>query len=288
MENNQKILILGADGQLGQSFVLELERQGLKFLALTSSDLDITDFGRMNEVIRNYSPDYIINCAAYNNVDKAEEDWENAYLVNGLAVRNLAIISEDIGSVLIHYSTDYVFSGEKDKSYNIGDEPDPISAYGRSKLLGECFLRDFARKYYLIRLSAVFGNNPNASFPLKLLSWSKTKDVLEIVDDQVFSPTFVDDVVIATLELIETGQFGLYHMTNSGQCSRYEFAKYILDSVNWKGKCLPIESNKIETLAKRPKFSVLDSFPLGKVIGYKLPDWHDSVDKFLINIKNYE
>ena len=285
MENNQKILIVGGDGQLGQSFGMELKRRNVDFLVLTSNDLDITDFDKLANTVKDYRPDYIINCAAYNNVDKAEEDWKTAYMVNALAVKNLAILSENMGLVLIHYSTDYVFSGEKDKSYDIGDSPDPINLYGKSKALGESLLKDFTKRYYLIRLSAVFGNNPNASFPLKLLSWVKSKDVLEIVDDQIFSPTFVDDVVCATLDLMMTGQFGLYHMTNQGSCSRYEFAKYILDSVNWKGKCIPIKSDQMKTLARRPQFSVLDSFPLKEVIGYDLPNWQESIDKFLNNYK---
>jgi len=285
MKNNQKILIVGADGQLGQSFVNEFEKQGLNFLALKSMDLDITDFHKVKELIINYNPNYIINCAAYNNVDKAEEEWKKAYMVNAWAVKNLAILSENIDSTLVHYSTDYVFSGEKNKPYDIGDEPDPISAYGKSKALGESFVRDFAKRYYLIRLSAVFGSNPNASFPLKLLSWAKDKDALEIVDDQIFSPTFVDDVVIATIDLIKTGQFGLYHMTNQGHCSRYEFAKYILNKINWEGRCFPVASSEIKSLANRPKFSVLDNFPLKNIIGYDLPNWKGSIDRFLINNK---
>jgi dTDP-4-dehydrorhamnose reductase len=285
MENNQKILIIGAGGQLGQSFIQELTKKGFDFLALTSQQLDITDFCKVELSIKNYNPNYVINCAAYNDVDKAEDEWEQAYLVNGVAVKNLALVVNKFNSILIHYSSDYVFAGDKGVPYNIADQTNPINKYGKSKLLGEVFVRDFCNKYYLIRLSSVFGNNPNASFPLKLLSWIKDSKEIKIVDDQVFSPTFVDDIVIATMDLIKTNQFGLYHMTNYGHCSRYEWAKYILDKVNWQGKCLPVKSNEMKIPAERPKFSVLDNFPLKNIIGYNLPSWQESTDKFLINNK---
>lgn len=285
MENKSKILIIGADGQLGQSFVQELERKKTNFSALTSNQLDITDFEKTRKLIEKYKPYFIINCAAYNNVDGAEADWQQAFFVNGMAVKNLALIANEIKSVLIHYSSDYVFSGEKKDVYTIADNPDPISQYGRSKLLGESFVQNFSDKYYLIRLSSVFGNNPNSSFPLKLLSWVKNKKEIGIIEDQVFSPTFVDDVVKATIDLIKIGQFGLYHMTNSGYCSRYEWAKYTLEKIGWKGECLPVKSDKFPTPAKRPKFSVLDNFPLSKVIGYNLPGWQQATDKFLKNNK---
>lgn len=284
MNNNMKILITGADGQLGQSFSEELKKRKNNFLSLEKKDLDITEFSKFQKKIKEYNPDFVLNCAAYNDVDKAEEDWQNAFMVNGIAVKNLALLSRDIGFTLIHYSTDYVFDGEKKNSYTIADIPYPINKYGESKLLGEGFVQDFAKKYYLIRLSSVFGDNPEASFPLKLLSWSKNKEELNIVEDQIFSPTFTKDVVKATLDLIKTKQYGLYHMTNSNYCSRYEWAKFILEKVNWAGKISSCKSKDFETLAERPKFSVLDNFPLKNVINYNLPSWQEATETFLKEI----
>lgn len=281
MKNKFKILITGADGQLGQSFGAELKRKKTDFLALTIGQLDITDFEKTRRVIKKYNPCFVINCASYNNVDEAETNWQQAFFVNGIAVKNLALVANEIKSILIHYSSDYVFSGEKEDAYTIADNPDPINQYGKSKLLGENFVQNFSENYYLIRLSSVFGNNPEASFPLKLLSWAKNKKEIKVVEDQVFSPTFVEDVVKATIDLIKTNQFGLYHMTNSGYCSRYEWAKYILKKIDWKGKCLSVKSDKFSTPAKRPKFSVLDNFPLKETIGYNLPGWQQATDKFL-------
>lgn len=285
MKNKFKILIIGADGQLGQSFAQELKRKKTGFLALTSSQLDITNFEKVRKVVKKYNPRFVINCAAYTNIDEAEREWQKAFFINGIAVKNLALVVNKIKSILIHYSSDYVFSGEKGDAYTIADNPCPINLYGKSKLLGENFVQNFSENYYLIRLSSVFGNNPKASFPLKLLSWAKSKKEIKVVEDQVFSPTFVEDVVKATFDLIKTNQFGLYHMTNSGYCSRYEWAKYILKKIDWKGKCLPVKSSEFSIPAKRPKFSVLDNFPLKETIGYNLPGWQQATDKFLKNNK---
>ncbi len=284
-----KFLVTGADGQLGEEFKKELEKRKLNYIALTREELDITDFQNVLKVVTNYKPDFLINCAAYNDVDRVEEDWETAFLVNGIGPKNLALASSKNDCVFIHYSTDYVFNGESKIPYTIADRPEPINKYGKSKLLGENFVRDFAEKYYLIRLSSVFGNNPKASFPLKLISWAREKKELKIVDDQFFSPTFTGDVVKATLDLIKTDAYGLYHMTNSGYCSRYEWAKYILEKIHWQGKIIPAKSEDFHSLAKRPKFSVLNNFPLKDIIGYGLPDWKEATERYLNTLStNYK
>ena len=284
-----KFLITGADGQLGGEFAKELEKRKLNYLALGREDLDITDFKKIQKAVADFKPDFLINCAAYNDVDRAEEDWQTAFLVNGIGPKNLAIAARENNCVLVHYSTDYVFDGKKNFPYTIADTPAPINKYGKSKLLGENFVRDFAEKYYLIRLSSVFGNNPKASFPLKLISWAKEKKELKIVDDQFFSPTFTGDVVKATLDLIKTDAYGLYHMTNSGYCSRYKWAKYILEKIHWQGKIIPAKSEDFHSLAKRPKFSVLNNFPLKDIIGYGLPDWKEATERYLNTLStNYK
>ena len=183
MKSDIKILITGADGQLGQAFTRELEGKGINHLSLGKDKLDITDFKEVDKVVKEYGPDFLINCAAYNDVDRTEEDWETAFLINGTAVKNLALITRENNCVLVHYSTDYVFDGKKDFPYTIADIPYPISKYGESKLLGEKFVQEFSKNYHLIRLSSVFGNNPEASFPLKVLSWSKKREEIKIVEN---------------------------------------------------------------------------------------------------------
>ncbi|HOK35552.1 MAG TPA: dTDP-4-dehydrorhamnose reductase [Candidatus Pacearchaeota archaeon] len=271
-----KFLITGAEGQLGEEFLKEAKKKKLNCLALTREELDITDFEKVQKVVEGARPDFLINCAAYNDVDRAEEDWKTAFLVNGIGPKNLAIAAQENNCVLVHYSTDYVFDGKKNSPYTIVDKPAPINKYGQSKLLGENFVKDFAGKYFLIRLSAVFGNNPKASFPLKILSWAKEKKELKIVDDQVFSPTFTGDVVKGTFDLIKSGEYGLYHMTNSGYCSRYEWAKYILEKIGWQGKILRAKSEDFQSAAERPKFSVLDNFPLKEMEG-----WKEATERYL-------
>ncbi len=271
-----KFLITGAEGQLGKEFLKEAKKKKLNCLALTREELDITDFEKVQKVVEGARPDFLINCAAYNDVDRAEEDWKTAFLVNGIGPKNLAIAAQENNCVLVHYSTDYVFDGKKNSPYTIVDKPAPINKYGQSKLLGENFVKDFAGKYFLIRLSAVFGNNPKASFPLKILSWAKEKKELKIVDDQVFSPTFTGDVVKGTFDLIKSGEYGLYHMTNSGYCSRYEWAKYILEKIGWQGKILRAKSEDFQSAAERPKFSVLDNFPLKEMEG-----WREATERYI-------
>jgi len=284
MKSDIKMLITGADGQLGQAFTRELEEKGIKHLSLGKDKLDITDLKEVDKVVKEYGPDFLINCAAYNDVDRTEEDWETAFLINGTAAKNLALITKENDCVLVHYSTDYVFDGKKDSPYTTADAPCPMSKYGESKLLGEKFVQDFSKNYYLIRLSSVFGNNPEVSFPLKVLSWSKKKEELKVVEDQVFSPSFTKDIVQATLDLINSKQYGLYHMTNSGYCSRYEWAKFILEKSKWQGKVLPCKSEDFNLKAKRPKFSVLDNFILERVINKKLPAWQEATERFLKKI----
>ncbi len=285
MKNKFKILITGANGQLGQSFAQELKRKKTDFLALTSDQLDITDFEKARKMIKKYNPCFVINCAAYNEVDKAEKDWQKAFLVNGIGVKNLVLACNNNNSVFIHFSSDYVFNGKKESAYTIADSTDPINRYGESKYLGEKLVENLSKKYYLIRLSWVFGKNPGASFPLKLIEWAKKNKNLRIVNDEISSPSFVKDITKATLDLINTGQYGLYHMTNKGFCSRYEWAKYILEKINWEGEIIPIKSKELNILTKRPKFSVLDNFPLKYAIGYELPSWQDATERFLKEIK---
>ncbi|HBJ81650.1 dTDP-4-dehydrorhamnose reductase, partial [Pseudothermotoga sp.] len=229
------VLITGANGQLGRAFQELFKEQGIDFIAATKEELDITNLQQIREFVRkNEGITHIINCAAYNKVDEAERDWKTAYLVNGIGPKNLAIVSNEIGAELVHYSTDYVFSGKKGSPYTIYDTSDPINKYGESKVLGERFVMSFSNRYYLIRTSWVFGDGMN--FVRKVLEWSKKSKVLRIVDDEVSSPTYAPDLAKATWELIKLKAYGLYHITNSGYCSRYEWAEFILNEIGWDGE----------------------------------------------------
>ncbi len=317
-----KLLITGANGQLGQDLQKECDRRGIEYIATDylagstmhvargtndsydelratshernvdstnlpncqSADellhLDITDLKSVRETVLRTEPDAIVNCAAYNAVDKAEEDWKNAFLVNAIGPKNLAIAAGERGIPLMHFSTDYVFDGKKGSSYFVWDEPKPLSIYGQSKLYGEQLVSLFSNRIFIVRLSWVFGVG-NSNFVKKILEWSKGKNELKVVDDQISSPAYTVDLSRSIIDLLETRNYGIYHMSNTGYCSRYEWAKYILELTGWKGKIVPVKSTDFETAAQRPEFSAMNTFPLKETIGYELPNWKDATKRFL-------
>lgn len=273
-----KILITGAKGQLGQAFQKRFEQLNIQYIAKGSKELDITKIDQLRNLVQNEKGiTYIINCAAYNNVDKAEEEWEKAYQINGLGVRNLSIISNEIDAELIHYSTDYVFSGKKSE-YTIYDTVDPINKYGESKALGEKEIKQ-AQKYYLIRVSWLFGMG-NINFAKKVIGWSKDKEELSITADEKSAPTYTVDLVEATLELIKHKVYGLYHITNT-PCTRYEWAEYILKQIGWQGTLKQAKRSDFNSPATRPESSVLNNFGYNQVTGKSMPDWKDATKRFL-------
>jgi len=297
-----KILITGANGQLGQDLQKELKRRKIAFtptdflpnekrhydwqmafLSGNTMHLDITNLVEVKDFAERARPDAIINCAAYNAVDKAEEDWRNAFSVNAIGPKNLAITANEFKIPLVHFSTDYVFDGKKGSPYFVWDEPNPLSKYGESKLYGERLVSLFSNRCFVVRLSWVFGAG-NTNFVKKILEWSKEKDELKVVDDQISSPSYTVDLSGAIIDLLETGAYGSYHMTNTGYCSRYEWAKYILELSGWNGKVIPVRSAEFKTVAQRPEFSAMDTFPLKETIGYELPEWKDATKRFLEEI----
>lgn len=274
-----KILITGAQGQLAQEIHRTLESKNYDTTVLDEIKLNITDFSRALKIISEVKPDIVINCAAYNDVDRSEIDWETAFLVNGIGVKNLAISCNENNAILVHFSTDYVFDGQKGKPYTIADRPNPINRYGESKLLGEEFLKNHLERYFLIRTSWVFGEG-KFSFPKKLVEWASNNKKLKIVDDQISSPSYTLDVASAVTDLIQTGNYGLYHITNSGSCSKYTWSEFILKAIKWDGEIEPAKSEEFTSPAKRPLFSALDNFPLKEIIGYLLPSWQDATERF--------
>ncbi len=278
-----KILITGAKGQLAQEIVKIAEKRKHSIYAKSREELDITDFRKVSEAVSRLRPDLVINCAAYNDVDRAESEWREAFLVNGIGVKNLAIACENNKATIVHFSTDYVFNGEKRIPYTIADLPAPLNRYGESKLLGEQLLMAYTTRFYIIRVSWVFGSGRH-SFPLKLMKWGEKEKKLRIVENQVSSPSYTEDIARAVMALVETDSFGLYHITNSGYCSRYRWAEFILKRVKWDGELEKASLNDFNTPAKRPEYSVLDNFPLKETIGYELPGWEDATERFLKKI----
>ena len=275
-----KVLIAGANGQLGREMTELCRKRGMEVLAADSKMLDIVDFAAVKKTFAGFRPDWVINCAAYNAVDTAEAEWKQAYRVNGYGPKHLALAAAEHDTVLVHYSTDYVFDGKKAGPYTVADPPCPLSRYGTSKLLGEKMVRHHCPRHYIIRTSWVFGKG-GKNFAEKIISWSRTKDELRIVDDQVSTPTYTVDLATATLELLETGLYGLHHLTNSGSCSRYAWAKKVLELAGWNGTLIPAKTADFPTPAERPLYSVLDNFGTEELLKRPMPTWDDAVKRYM-------
>lgn len=279
------ILITGANGQLGHDFQRLFDELKLEYIATDYKELDITDIKKIRKFVKDKEIKLIINCAAYNNVDKAEEEKEMCYKLNTYAPRDLSLIAKEIGAEFITYSTDFVFDGKKKSGYIEEDEAKPLSIYGRSKTDGEKLVLANYDKSFVVRTSWVFGI-ANNNFNKQVISWSNGRDKLSIVDDQVSSPTYSYDLAKYSWELIKTKQYGLYHLSNDGVASKYDQAKYVLDSIGWNGTLNKAKSRDFNLLAERAEYSKLDSKKLEDIIGMKIPSWQDGIDRFLEELKN--
>lgn len=243
-----------------------------------TNDEDLKEFFQENEGIT-----HIINCAAYNDVDKAETD-KKVWLLNAEAPKKLAEVSKEIGAVFITYSTDFVFDGKKNLPYVEDDRTNGISEYGKSKAQGEKDVLETYDKSFVIRTSWVFGI-ANNNFNKQVVNWSKSRDELNIVDDQVSVPTYSADLAEFSWKLIQTERFGLYHITNDGIASKYDQAKYVLEKIGWKGTLGKAKTDDFNLPAKRPAYSKLNSSKVENLLGEKIPAWQSGVDRFLEEMK---
>lgn len=257
-----RILITGSSGQLGSEFAELFRNENLK--AFPHSELDVTDFERVQKIIEEFRPDILINTSAYHLVDECEDYPEKAFLVNAIAVRNLAILSRRYNFTLVHFSTDYVFDGEKNSPYHEDDPPSPLSVYGLSKYCGEIFIKNNTEKYYIIRTCGLYGAKGKAgkggNFIERILKKWKEGRELKIVCDQIVTPTYAKELAEKVKILLLKGSpFGLYHMTNEGECSWFEFSKKVFEFAGIEADIQPASSEELNLKAKRPKYSVLDN-----------------------------
>ena len=260
------ILITGANGQLGYDFQRLFDELKEEYIATDRDDLDITDIEKVREFVKDKNIALIINCAAYNNVDKAEDEPEFCKKLNTYAPRDLAIVAKEIEADYITYSTDFVFDGEKKAPYTEEDIPNPLSIYGRSKYEGEKEVFKVKPESFVVRTSWVFGI-ANNNFNKQVISWSKSRDELSIVDDQISSPTYSKDLAYYSWELIKTKKYGLYHLSNDGEASKYDQGKYVLDKIGWQGKLNRAKTRDFNLKAQRAEYTKLNSSKLKKVIG---------------------
>ncbi len=275
-----KILITGANGQLATEFKGLLGMYAHTVVPLDRDRLDITRENDVEKAIAAHAPEIVINCAAYNFVDRAETDYETAVRVNALGVKYLAVACEKIRALLVHYSTDYVFDGAKDDFYTEEDETKPINNYGISKLLGEQYLREATDRFLLFRVSWVFGDG-RQNFLMNVLEWAHQKRVLKIACDQISVPTSTRDIALLTMFAWNRGLRGLYHLTNGGYASRYEVARYFLEKMNLDNIVLPVPSDSFPSAAKRPYFSAMSNRKLSLALDVEIPDWRIAIDGFV-------
>ena len=279
-----KILLTGSNGQLGYDFRQLFDRLGIEYIATDYKELDITNDEELEKFFkRNNDFTYIINCAAYNDVDKAETD-EKVFLLNEEAPLKLSKWAKKIDAVFVTYSTDFVFDGKKGKSYTEEDFPVPISKYGLSKANGEKKTLSNYEKSFVIRTSWVFGI-ANNNFNTQVINWSKTRNELNIVDDQISAPTYSRDLAEFSWKLIQTEKYGLYHISNNGVASKYDQAKYVLDKIGWSGTLGRAKTKEFNLPAARPEYSKLDSTKVEKLLGEKIPSWQSGIDRFLEEMK---
>lgn len=280
-----KVLVTGANGQLGYDIVKELQKQNIECYGATRQDFDIVDFEVMEKFITNYMPDAVIHCAAYTAVDKAEDEQGLCQLVNASATENIAEICKKINAKMLYISTDYVFDGTKDGFYEVDDKPNPINVYGKTKLIGEQVVQRILEKYYIVRISWVFGEHGN-NFVKTMLRLGRKYKELNVVADQYGSPTYTADLAPLLVDMIQTEKYGIYHATNEEVCTWAEFAEEIFKIAGMDVKVNYITAAEYPTRAKRPINSRLNKEKLNRNNFSKLRNWDEALKEFLMINEN--
>lgn len=278
-----KVMLIGSGGQLGADLASTLPRDTT--ISLTHAEIDITDPQSVESALGQHRPGVVINTAAFHRVDDCETEVERAFRVNAFAVRALAQACRRCGAALVHFSTDYVFAGEKTQPYVETDRPGPLSAYGASKLAGEHFVSAILKKHFLIRTCGLYGRGGSrakgGNFVETMLRLAAQGKPLRVVHDQVVAPTSTVDLARKISQLIETEGYGLYHIVNAGSCSWFEFARTIFEIEGIEADLQPTTSEAFSAPARRPAYSVLLNRRL-KLLGLDdMPDWKDAVRCYL-------
>ena len=275
-----KVAVIGI-GQLGSDLIKTFDNA----IPLTHENIEVTDLASC-ETLKDIRPDVIINTAAYHKTDECEDNPEKTFLVNAIGARNIAKIGNEIDAINVYISTDYVFDGLKDEPYTENDTPNPINAYGISKFAGELFTKYISHKYYIIRVSSLFGvagaSGKGGNFVETMISKAKAGDELRVVNDIKMSPTYTKDASMAIKEILERNlPYGIYNVTNDGFCTWYEFARAIFEIANISAKLYPISSDEYPTKAKRPMNSSLNIEKL-RSYGIDVRNWRDALKDYLM------
>jgi len=275
-----RVVVTGAVGQLGQDVVLELARKNHEAFGTDREKLDITNEADVFAFISEVKPDAILHCAAYTNVDAAEENEELAYQINAAGTEYLAKVAQQIGAKMIYVSTDYVFDGTSAEPYEVDQQTKPLGAYGRTKLAGEELLQKNLKEFFIIRTAWVFGIHGH-NFVKTMIRLGEERGEVGVVHDQVGSPTYTVDLGRFMVELMETDKYGIYHATNSGVCSWYEFAVEIYKQAGMNVTVNPLTSDQFPRPAARPQYSVLSKKKIEEKGLTPLRDWKEALAAYL-------
>lgn len=279
-----KVLVTGTKGQLGYDVVNELEKRGHTAVAVDIEEMDITDAVSVERVITEAEVEAVIHCAAYTAVDAAEDNVEICRRVNAEGTKNIAKVCKKLDLKMIYISTDYVFDGEGERPWEPDDERHPLNVYGQTKYEGELAVEKYLEKYFIVRIAWVFGVN-GKNFIKTMLKLSETHEELNVVDDQVGSPTYTYDLAVLLVDMVQSDKYGRYHATNEGLCTWYEFAKEIFRQAGVEVKVNPVTSDMFPAKAKRPKNSRMSKEKLDANGFHRLPTWQDALERYLSEIR---
>ena len=256
-----------------------MKNKNIELISLDLPKFDITDLETVLDKVVSETPDVIINCAAYTDVDGCENNKDTAFKANALGAKNLAVAAEKVGAKIVHVSTDYIFDGKGEESYKEYDNPNPQTVYGQSKLLGEKFVQQFSSKLFIFRTAWLYGEGNN--FVRTMLKLAEEHEELNVVNDQIGSPTSTVDLAKVIVDLMGTEHYGVYHATCEGQCSWYDFAKKIFEIKDVDVKVSPVSSDEFKRDAERPKYSVLDNYMLKLINKNNFRHWEESLKEYL-------
>jgi len=279
-----KVAVIGANGQLGTD-LLEVLSKDNEAIGLNHADIEITDMDSVKNVLSTIKPAIVLNTAAYHIVPEAEKFPAKAFQINGIGVMNLAKVCQDLNISLVHYSTDYVFDGKKQKPYTEDDRPNPLSVYANTKLSGEYFALNYCDRSYVIRVSGIYGKVPcrakGGNFITTMIKLANEKPEVRVVNDEILTPTPTLFIAKNTAALIKTNAFGLYHMSCEGEVSWYEFAKVIWETLQLKTPLYSASVKDFPLVVKRPFYSVLENKNLNKLRINEMPEWKEALIQFL-------
>lgn len=281
-----RVLVTGIRGQLGHDVLNELKKRGHDAVGVNSEEMDITDADMVREVMLRERPEAVIHCAAYTAVDNAEDNVEICRKVNVDGTAYIANMCRELDARMLYVSTDYVFSGDSERPWEPEDKTNPLNVYGQTKYEGELAVQKCLEKYFIVRISWVFGVN-GSNFVKTMLRLGKERGAVSVVNDQIGSPTYTYDLAILMADMIESDKYGIYHASGEGLCSWYEFAQEIFREAGMdEVKVTPVDSAAFPTKAKRPKNSRMNKDKL-KANGFSLlPAWQDALRRYLLELSN--